>query len=134
MEFDTLAEQGEAFSKAETSEWKAGVTVDIRPMGCREYDRKIRELTMLRREDLRGGKLSDAETEEMNLLAAAYGLVESWDGFTRGGEPLSYTPDLGVQAFKANYPFYKWVVTQATQLRARYDAIDEGTEGNSEGS
>ena len=88
--------------KVEGGAW---VTWDLHPdISCliaridnRRYFAKMAELAVPHREAIRNGTLSNEIDEEIGLQCLAHCVLLDWKGVTKDGEPLPYTPELGVE-------------------------------------
>lgn len=122
----------------EAGEWvelDKDVELLIRPYGNRDFDLFVTQRLMDKNAALidddaeKSASAEDASKSEAE--AVAHTILAGWKGPVENGEPVKYTPELGVQLFNADYLTYKFVREQSFRLMQRMNKRTKDAEGNS---
>ena len=65
-------------------------------------------------------------SEEIDVECLAHFVLLDWEGFSKGGEPLAYTPELGIEIFSdENYSEFRDFVRRVAQNTENYRVESE---------
>lgn len=121
-------------SRSQDGEWldyEKGVRLLIAPMGNKKFDKIVTKLVSKKKRRLRNSDPSSEQMLEITQHAVSEAILLGWEGIGNDeGQPITYTPGLGREAFEANYDFYKDVIEMANGLKRGMDKDDEDAEGN----
>lgn len=105
--------------------------------GNRKYQNELTRLTAGMFMRMRSGAMSQEQADKLDRAqkkAAAQFILLDWEGFTKGGKPVKYSPEIGYRAFLDFHSLFQTIQEFSQQVGRDTAAAMEDAAKNSANS
>lgn len=126
MKFAQLATESTLDTEGAWRPYAGAVKVKLRRIGCRAFDESVQKHTLDLREEVRQQAMTSEQLIDVQMHALAEACLIDWEGVTEDDSeaPMVYTSELGFQAMKDNYRFYRDIVRLCSDLQEKDEKLE----------